>query len=209
MSRPLRYVGDLSRADALALADLARGATRILEYGVGASTQIFAQAAPPATEIVSLDRDAYWIERTRVLLDELAAGRPVRLERFERLSVLDRYPDHAFDLIFDDGEDDLRLEFGLAAWRLLCPGGTLVLHDTRRRRDIANALALAQRFFRELERIDVNAADSNLTVLHKVAEKPYANWNRTEGRASWEVGDDDLASTLEKLRAHDTDGGGQ
>ncbi len=201
MSRPLRYVGDLSRADALALADLARGAMRILEYGVGASTQIFAQAAAATTEIVSLDRDAYWIERTRVLLDELAPSRPVRLERFERLAVLDRFPDHGFDLIFDDGEDDLRLEFGLAAWRLLRPGGKLVLHDTRRRRDIANALALAQRFFREIERIDVNAADSNLTVLYKVAEKPYANWNRTEGRASWEVGDDDLTETLAKLRA--------
>lgn len=194
------YVGDLSRGDAVHLAALARGARRILEYGVGASTQVFAQVADPAVEIIGLDRSDYWLERTRVLLDELAPGRPVHLERFERLSVLDRFADGAFDLIFDDGEDDLRLEFGLAAWRLLPVGGRLVLHDTRRRRDIANALALAHRFFREVERVDINPGDTNLVILHKSAEKVYANWNRTEGRASWEVGDDDMDTTLQNLR---------
>ena len=70
--------------------------------------------------------------RTRVLLDEVAPGHRVRLQQFERLSALDAFEDGYFDLVFDDGEAELRLEFGLAAWRLLPVGGRLVLHDTRR-----------------------------------------------------------------------------
>lgn len=71
MSRSLRYVGDISEADAAVLAELAAESHRILEYGVGASTQVYAQAAAPGTAIVSLNRDTHWIDRTRVLLDEL------------------------------------------------------------------------------------------------------------------------------------------
>lgn len=68
----LRYVGDLSRADAVCLAALAGRHRRVLEFGVGASTQIFAQAAGTGVTIVSLDRAAMWIERTRALVDVLA-----------------------------------------------------------------------------------------------------------------------------------------
>lgn len=201
MSRPLRYVGDISHADAAVLTDLAAGSQRILEYGVGASTQVFAQSAGPGTRIVSLDRDPRWIDRTRVLLDELTPGNGVELELFDRLADLDRFEDASFDLILDDGEDDLRLEFGLAAWRLLEVGGRFVFHDTRRRRDIGNVLTLTQRFYREIETIHVNASDSNLTIIHKGPEKLYENWNNTEGRESWQVGDEPMDVTLRKLRA--------
>jgi predicted O-methyltransferase YrrM len=171
-SAALRYVGDLAAADATLLADLAAGAGRILEYGVGASTQIFAQAAAADAEIVGLDRDPYWLERTRALLAELAPGRAVRLIRFDHLAVLDGFAEESFDLVFDDGEDDLRLEFALAAWRLLPVGGRLVFHDTRRPRDAGNVLAVVFRFFREIERIDFNAGDSNLSILCKSAPRP-------------------------------------
>ncbi len=171
----LRYVGDLSRNDASLLAELAAKALGILEYGVGASTQVFAQAARGDAAIVGLDRDAHWIDRTRTLLEEVAPNHGVRLIRFERLSILDDFTDDSFDLVFDDGEDDLRLEFGLAAWRLLKSGGRLVLHDTRRPRDAGNALALVFRHFREIQRVDLNACDSNLTIIHKSAASQGAN----------------------------------
>ena len=200
MNGVLRYVGDISRADAAVLASFARSSRRILEFGAGASTQVFTQVAAAGTRIVSLERDPYWIERTRLVLGELAPDNRTELVKLDRLGELDIYEDGAFDLILDDGEDDLRLEFGLAAWRLLQVGGRFLLHDTRRRRDIANALMLAHRFFREVERIDVNVSGSNLTVIHKCSEKPYENWNRTEARESWEVGDDPIELTLQRLR---------
>ncbi|MBK8906617.1 MAG: class I SAM-dependent methyltransferase [Rhodospirillales bacterium] len=171
---PLRYVGDLSRNDAACLAELAGRHRRIIEFGVGASTQIFAQTGGVGATIVSLDRAAVWIERTRVIVDLLAPESAVRFVHFERLSVLDAFQDSAFDLIFDDGDDDLRLEFALAAWRLLAPGGLLVLHDTRRPRDIGNALTVAARFYREIGRIDVNPDDTNLTITHKTEARPMA-----------------------------------
>ena len=196
----LRYVGDLSREDGRLLAGLAQEASRVLEYGVGASTQIFAQVVAPGVEIHSLDTEDYWIHRTRVLLDELAPGHGVRLRRFERLTELDDLVDGSFDLIFDDGHEDMRLEFGLASWRLLRTGGRFVLHDTRRRGDVGNVLFLAARYFREIERIDLNPAGSNLSILHKCAPKPYVDWNKREYRAAWQVGDEDLDATVRRLR---------
>ena len=196
----LRYVGDLSREDADLLARLAGEANRILEYGVGASTQVFAQAANPQTEILSLDTEGYWIDRTRVLLDELVPGHGVRLRRFERLTELDDLADGSFDLVFDDGHEDLRLEFGLASWRLLRTGGKLVLHDTRRRGDVDNVLFLAARFFREIERIDLNPRGSSLSILHKCARKPHFDWNKQEDREAWEMGEEDLDATIRRLR---------
>ncbi len=183
------------------LAGLVREASRVLEYGVGASTQIFAQAAAPGVEIHSLDTEDYWIlHRTRVLLDELAPGHGVRLRRFERFTELDDLVDGSFDLIFDDGHEDMRLEFGLASWRWLRMGGRFVLHDTRRRGDVGNVLFLAARFFREIERIDLNPAGSNLSILHKCAPKPYVDWNKREDRAGWQIGDEDLDATVRRLR---------
>ena len=197
---PLRYVGDLSREDADLLARLAGEANRILEYGVGASTQVFAQAAKPQTEILSLDTEDYWIDRTRLLLDELVPEHRVQLQRFERLTVLEDSADGSFDLVFDDGHEDLRLEFGLAAWRLLRMGGKLVLHDTRRRGDVGNVLLFAARFFREIERIDLNPQGSSLSILHKCARKPHFDWNQQEDREAWEMGEDDLDTTIRRLR---------
>jgi len=196
----LRYVGDLSREDADLLARLAGEANRILEYGVGASTQVFAQAAKPQTEILSLDTEDYWIDRTRLLLDELVPEHRVQLQRFERLTVLEDSADGSFDLVFDDGHEDLRLEFGLAAWRLLRTGGKLVLHDTRRRGDMGNVLLLSARFFREIERIDLNPEGSSLSILHKCARKPYFDWNKQQDRAAWEMGEEDLDTTIRRLR---------
>lgn len=194
------YVGDLAREDARVLADLARQAHRILEYGVGASTQILAQSAGPNVKIQSLDTEGYWIHRTQAILDVLVAGHRVRLNRFDRLTELDDLIDGSFDLIFDDGHEDLRLEFGLATWRMLKTGGRFVLHDTRRRGDVGNVFFLAARYFREIERIDLNPEGSNLSILHKCAPKPYVDWNKREDRAGWEMGEEDLDATLRRLR---------
>jgi len=104
INEPLRYVGDLSREDSEMLAALAREARRILEYGVGASTQIFAQSAAPGTDVLSLDTEDYWIHRTRAILEEMVPGHGVRLHRFQRLTELD-------DLI-DDGETGYQYPVG-------------------------------------------------------------------------------------------------
>lgn len=169
-----RYIGDLSRADAARLAELGAKYRRILEFGVGASTQIFAQATNAETEIICLDRETYWIDRTQALLDALSPGHCVRIIAFERLSILDSFANETFDLVFDDGDDDLRLEFALAAWRLLRPGGLLVFHDTRRSRDIGHAMAVVFRYCQEIGRIDINPDDTNIAIIHKTIARPKA-----------------------------------
>ncbi len=73
----MNYIGDLSQQDAQILASYAGSANRILEFGVGASTQIFAQCAPPGATLTSVDTSKDWIEKTRAHFDTLRITRPV------------------------------------------------------------------------------------------------------------------------------------
>ena len=50
--RPIDFVGDLSIQDAKVLLDYASKAQRILEFGVGGSTQIFAQCNPSVYDLL-------------------------------------------------------------------------------------------------------------------------------------------------------------
>ena len=181
----LRYIGDISREDARLLASAAAGARRILEFGAGASTQVLAQSAPDGAEIVTVETEPEWVERTRGNLRRLGISREVRFLPYRGFWRESKGP---FDLILDDGKDRLRADFAERAWPLLAVGGSMLFHDTRRPRDARTALRHVERVFLEVASVHLNPEGSNLTVVRKQAPLEYVDWNVAEGRARWEYG---------------------
>jgi hypothetical protein len=66
------YIGDPSFGEVNILADAARTASSIIEFGSVTSTQIFAQISPQFARITSVATDDGWIRRNRALLDAIS-----------------------------------------------------------------------------------------------------------------------------------------
>lgn len=190
MSIP-KFVGDLSAADAALLHHHGSRARRILEFGAGGSTQLFAQALAEDGSLLTLETDPAWIARTSEHLVRLGVRARVRFMLYQDFSP-QAPPSPSFDLLFDDGVDELRREMALTTWPLLAPGGVFLFHDTRRERDIANVLALMAAHYNEIESVECNqrfrGTSSNLTVLRKKVAEPYLDWNLAEGLPMWRYG---------------------
>jgi len=181
------FVGDLSVTDANVLYERAGYSRRILEFGVGGSTQIFAQRKPDT--LVCVDTDAGWIARTkenltRISHDDWCAPQFVPYDFFKF--------EGEFDLIFVDGVPEKRLDFAMRAWPLLAKNGCMIFHDTRRFEYFREAAWVVQSFFNEVMAVGVNAFESNLTVITKRAPLAYENWNETEGKPAWAYGKGDI-----------------
>lgn len=182
------YIGDVSRADATLLRDLARRSSRILEFGCGASTQIFSAYGRGSVE--SVDTSDEWIEKTRGNLSKLGLV-AARFHRFDEFVALGSY-----DLIFVDGLNELRLPFALTVWPHLATGGRMCLHDTRRRKPYGNAMTsdvqhvcmIVERFSTEIARVDLNQDDSNTTVILKRAPLLLVDYNAIERRTPEQLG---------------------
>lgn len=179
-----RFVGDLSDADAELIEVYASRARRVLEFGAGGSTQIIAQSLPPAGKLTSLETDPEWIRITSERLGKLRVR-----ERVDLVPYSQWQPSGQYDLIFDDGVDELRLPFARRAWPLLGIGGVLLFHDTRRAHDVANVLELVRSVFEEVDVVCMNEAiggrRSNLTAVRKKSRDAYVNWTQTEGKPRW------------------------
>ena len=214
----LRFVGDLSRTDAHLLARYASTAGVILEFGVGGSTQIFAQALSENGRVLAIDTDIEWIKTTRARLRRLGvpiAKRVTFLIADESASAirvgevldddddalalaladadpLDVFSADGVDLIFIDGIDHLRRGFALDAWNGLKDGGVMIFHDTRRPSDQANVLAVVAARYNEIRSVTLNEAidgeSSNISVITKKTSEPYVNWNLAEERPPWRIG---------------------
>ena len=175
-----QFVGDLSMEDANILARLGKKSKYILEFGVGGSTQIFSQCFPD--RFVAVETDPNWIDLTAKRLEMIENRKNPKFVSYG-LCEKDQY-----DLIFVDGVDHLRREFAINTWTWLQVGGIMVFHDTRRFADFQNAMWVAQLNFSEVSRVDVNAENSNLTLIHKQKSLPYVNWNNTEDKPAWAYG---------------------
>jgi|APCry1669188970_1035186.scaffolds.fasta_scaffold107434_1 predicted O-methyltransferase YrrM len=180
-----KFTGDISLQDADILVQYSNQSKSILEFGAGASTQLFAQSG--ADYIVSVELVTYWSELTKKRLTQIQNATPVVfIDNFSNIR-------HDFDLIFVDGQDSLRKEFAITTWKLLKPNGIMIFHDTRRAQDFVQATEVAQFFHNEISNIEVNAkasdnVSSNMTILHKKEFEPYINWNYSEGKPSWAYG---------------------
>lgn len=173
--RSMEFVGDLSIEDSKVLEKYAESADSILEFGVGGSTQIFAQCRPEL--LVCVETDPTWanVVLAKVARDFPKATTPLMLHYTNQFY-------QKFDLIFVDGVDHKRLDFAINAWDSLKGGGVMLFHDTRRPQDLNNVFELAKRYGDEVSRIIVNCAESNTTVVTKrEAKLLYENWNHAEG----------------------------
>lgn len=185
------YVGDLSRNDAALLKELAEQAHRILEFGAGASTQIF--AAYGEGLVHSVETDPAWIRKTERNLDRLYRAIKLRPVRFFSYVF---EPEGPYDLIFVDGVDELRQAFAVRTWPHLAVGGTMAFHDTRRRgphgvsatSDMQNVCALVLHFLPEIDSVLVNTCESNTTLVRKRVPLLLEDWNIVEGRTPEQIG---------------------
>jgi predicted O-methyltransferase YrrM len=171
------YIGDISKNDARLLAEFAHGSDKILEFGMGASTQVMAEAKRPEARFVSVETDPFWIQRTKDNFEKLGLD----LGQVE-WTTHDNTPRDDWDFIFVDGVDNLRGIFAEVAWGHLKVGGHMAFHDTRRPHDLQQALVMALKKMGQVEAIAINMWDSNITVLRKREPLLYENWNEVEGR---------------------------
>lgn len=181
------YIGDVSRRDAHLLRSFAERSDRILEFGCGASTQIFAAYARGIIE--SVETDPEWIEKTKRNLDALGLAGVV-------FHLYSDFRPAAHDLIFVDGVDELRQAFALLAWPSLMVGGLMCFHDTRRTAphgdsptsDVQNVCAVIERHSTEIDCVVLNQYDSNITVITKREPLMCEDWNFVEGRTLEQIG---------------------
>ena len=177
-----KFIGDLSIQDYDVLVKYASSAENILEFGVGGSTQVMAQAKPNSGRFFSIDTD----ER----LKKLNVSSKVTFASYD--NWYNNITNIEFDLIFDDGVDCHRRQFGLDSWNLLKPGGVMIFHDTRRFQDFVNVAWVAQTFFLEVENISVNekvdGVASNISIIRKKVKEDYINWNYSEGKDLYNYG---------------------
>jgi len=135
------------------------------------------------TRLVTVETDPRWIDRTMSRVAMLGKKTEPAFVPF------DYYPTNfAADLIFVDGASELRGKFCLNTWEQLKVGGVMIFHDTRRPEYFQHVLNLSHKFFNEIGRIDVNANQSNMTVVHKSPRLSYVDWNQTESKPAWAYG---------------------
>lgn len=174
----MKYLGDLSRRDVQVLAEYAARADGIVEFGVGASTQVIAEHCPDRGWFHSIDTSEEWIKRTQENLRKLNIYRVPSFVTWERWLCLETLP---ADLAFDDGIDDLRCEFALRIWPKLKIGGVLLIHDTRHLEHIERTIVpLIHEFHSEIDAIRFNEQGSNIAAVVKKISEPYVNWNECE-----------------------------
>lgn len=177
------YVGDISRDDAKILKDLAEQSERILEFGVGASTQVLAAYGKGNAPILTVETSLEWVSRTQQNLNLLGITREVMFADYYTFLPIDEY-----DLIFDDGADEFRLPFAYKTWPNLKIGGYMLFHDTRRGKDVQNIADFIVMNSPEIESIFINKDHSNITVIKKKKAEFYENWNVVEKREPWVSG---------------------
>jgi hypothetical protein len=175
-----QFVGDLSREDAALLQNHALASVKILEFGAGGSTQIFAQCCPQL--LVSVETSIHWLRLTGYRIDQF---KKKTLPTFVKYG---EYPKTEYDLIFVDGLDHLRRDFAFQSWRHLSNDGCLIFHDTRRDPDIDIAATFIKFHWNEIDSVEVNKDNSNCTVITKKKYLPYENWQETEGKKDYEYG---------------------
>ena len=183
----MKYVGDISCQDAKLLEAFGRKSKSILEFGIGASTQILCQCLAPGARLVSLETDPMWIDRTRRNLDSL--GIPAATcELLPYQGWTGPCAGRTFDFIFVDGVDEERDPFARAAYPMLEVGGWILYHDTRRRKDLRNLVELIMEHHTEVGEVRINFQHSNLSGFQRKLPEPYEDWNVAEKREGWMVG---------------------
>lgn len=181
------YIGDISKADAEVLARYAAKSNNILEFGVGASTQVISAYKPLGAGFESLDTDGLWIEKTRENLELLELKEPL-FTVYNDFKPQTQHPYPEYDFVFNDGADNLRFPFAIAIWPYVKVGGYLAFHDTRRGGDARNLVEVIAHHHNEIRHVRINNRGSNISIITKKEHEPYTNWQEDEKREPWQLG---------------------
>jgi hypothetical protein len=193
------YLGDLSKYDYEVLKTYSKKSNNILEFGVGASTQILRNYCNG--KLTSVDTSDFWIDLTKKNLEFLNINKTVDYYLYDDFSP----NNEMFDFIFNDGVDSLRNGFGVNIWKNLSVGGVIAYHDTRRNIDINNVINLINTHKDEIESVYFNEGDSNITLIKKknkdgnsfndfinvgeiLSKFKYYDWNDIEGKTRVKYG---------------------
>jgi len=180
------YIGDLSKKDSKIIQYYAKKAKNVLEFGVGGSSQIFAQCCDFNSKIVCVDTCKEWIESTQLVLSEIEKDRPIAKIKFVQYDSFLNDKKENYDVIFNDGLGRKRLEFALQTWsNLKSDGGVLIFHDTRREKDCKCMCEIITKFYNEIDLIEMNKDDSNISIITKKPLQEYEDWNVTEKKEDW------------------------
>ena len=199
----IKFIGDLSLQDADVLSEYGKKSKTVLEFGVGGSTQILSQCG--CESITCIETDPYWIDLTSKRLAQIDNASKVEFFSYDQLDAV--VADKQYDLIFVDGIDYLRRDFAVKTWQNLKVNGIMLFHDTRRFEDFQNSTWVAQLYFNEISKIDVNIAasngkSSNMTIIHKKSFEPWENWNYTENKPLWAYGKEPKVEDLPLWHQH-------
>lgn len=192
------FIGDLSQPDAKVLVDNCSNAKRILEFGVGGSTQIFSRYSPSDCELICIDTMKKWIDTTLLNIRLLNSNgyEYSTMPKFYMHKDRQKHMKGEFDIIFNDGKSDLRRQFANESWKHLKIGGKMIFHDTKIPGHIREITDLAQSKWLEIANIEVNPNNSNMTIITKREHQPYYNWNKKEGKKRWEWNSESVPKTL-------------
>jgi len=180
------YIGDLSRKDAGIIQYYASRSKNILEFGVGGSSQIFAQCCDRDSQIISIDTNRKWIEFTKKILSEIKKYRCIVDIDFMIYNDFIKKEKKEFDLIFNDGLRRNRLDFVLKTWsNLKSDGGILMLHDTRKENYFKSACKIIETFYNEIDNVQMNVDNSNISIITKKSLQKYEDWNLIEKKEDW------------------------
>jgi Methyltransferase domain len=176
-------VGELSALDVGVLAGLARQSHRVLEFGAGGSTTVWAQFCPPRASITCVETNMEWTNRTIEMLQRLEARADVAFLSFD--AWREKFTAHHwFDLIFIDGASE-RIGVSEASWPMLMPGGKMVWHDT-------HGPPLGEMVFQFMGKHNLEVSDvhceSALTICTKCVERNIGDVRAFENRELWMSG---------------------
>jgi hypothetical protein len=195
----MNYIGDLSKYDYEILKKISLESNNILEFGVGASTQILRNFSNG--NLTSIETSSFWIDMTKKNLKYLNIEKDINFLLYEDFNP----KSEKYDFIFNDGVESLRNEFAIRAWPNLNVGGIIAYHDTRRKKDVENVIELINNFKYEIDSVSFNKDNSNITLIKKkikddviynndinfqniLNESRYYDWNDAEHKTRLKYG---------------------
>jgi predicted O-methyltransferase YrrM len=187
----MNYIGDISKNDFLVLQEAAMKYENILEFGVGASTQVILNYT--SGNFTSIDTSPEWIDLTRKNLEYLNINKPLDILLYEDFQPS---TDDKYDFVFNDGVDHFRSVFGIFIFPYIKVGGVLAYHDTRRGGDMMNVIELVRKYYNEIDVIEMNKNNSNITLVRKKEHQPYEEWNIAEGKINLRKGGSVFKDTI-------------
>ncbi len=203
-----KLYGDISRTDAIEIAEISRKSKNILEFGIGGSSYIIHQNSYPESTIHHIETVKSWNEFIISKLQDIVQEYDpptnycfhyIDLGDIDKLSPTEAaklsFDPYGFnfirelsvniltikyDFIFVDGLAPLRYSFAHQLWSYLNIGGVMMFHDGKTPWMLNIISEMVKNYGLEIESIEFNHNNSNMIKIVKGHKKEYYNWNDLE-----------------------------